>query len=113
MCANYVPVTKAQRLLDFFGVSSSKDEAEHDVFPSGLVPFIRLAPPGTEPQGKARFLDDGIFRFVPDFITTKAWARQTFNARSETVDLQDHLQGRLGRRPPLHHPGRVHLRTQL
>ncbi|MBA3625400.1 MAG: SOS response-associated peptidase family protein [Methylibium sp.] len=86
MCANYVPVTRADRLLMFFGVQRHRDEPDHDVFPMGLAPFIRLAPPGTEPADTARFLDDGIFRFVPDFITRMGWARQTYNARSETVD---------------------------
>jgi putative SOS response-associated peptidase YedK len=88
MCANYVPVTRAARLLEFFGVQPNKDAPDHDVFPGGQVPFIRLAPEGTPERERSRFVDDGIFRFVPDFATVQGWARQTFNARTETVDAK-------------------------
>lgn len=84
MCANYVPVTSADRLLTFFGVTRTRDEAALDVFPSGLAPMIRLAPNGgTTPQ--ELIVHDAIFRFVPDFIAKLDWARKTYNARSETV----------------------------
>jgi putative SOS response-associated peptidase YedK len=85
MCANYVPVTSVDRLLAYFGVVRDRDEPEHDLFPMGLAPFIRLAPDGTQPTSMKRFVDDGIFRFVPDFIARLDWARGTYNARSETV----------------------------
>ena len=86
MCANYIPVTRASRLLEFFGVESEIDAPEADLFPMGLAPFIRLAPAGTDPSELARFLDTAIFRFVPDFVAKVDWARKTYNARSETVD---------------------------
>jgi len=86
MCANYIPVTRASRLLEFFGVESEIDALDADLFPMGLAPFIRLAPAGTEPTEMARFLDTAIFRFVPDFVAKVDWARKTYNARSETVD---------------------------
>ena len=84
MCANYVPVTRADRLLAFFGVERERDEPTADVFPSGLAPMIRLTPnDGTTPP---QFIaDEAIFRFVPDFIAKVEWARKTYNARSETV----------------------------
>ncbi|MES2948156.1 MAG: SOS response-associated peptidase family protein [Pseudomonadota bacterium] len=85
MCANYIPVTNAERLLHFFGVVRAGDESPRDVFPSGLAPFIRLAPEGTDPDALLRTLADGIFRFVPDFIAKEEWARHTQNVRSETV----------------------------
>ena len=49
MCANYVPVTSMDRLLQYFGVVRDRDEPPHDVYPMGLAPFIRLALPGEEP----------------------------------------------------------------
>lgn len=85
MCANYVPVTSVDRLLAYFGVTRDRDEPEHDMFPMGLAPFIRLVPDGMEPTKMKPFVDEGLFRFVPDFVTKLDWARKTYNARSETV----------------------------
>jgi putative SOS response-associated peptidase YedK len=88
MCANYIPVTSAERLLQYFGVVRAVDEPPRDAFPSGLCPFIRLAPDGTDSGELVRTVADGIFRFVPDFIAKVDWARRTYNARSETVDTK-------------------------
>lgn len=88
MCANYIPVTRADRLLQHFGVQRSRDEPDHDIFPMGLAPFIRLAPSDMDPNAMTRHVHDGIFRFVPDFVTKLDWARKTYNARSETVDVK-------------------------
>ncbi len=86
MCANYVPVTRADRLSQYFGVVYATDAPDHDVWPGGGVPFIRLARPGEEGgERDVRFVHDGIFRFVPNFISTMEWARNTYNARCETV----------------------------
>jgi putative SOS response-associated peptidase YedK len=85
MCSNYRPVTRADRMLAFFGVERGRDEPSADVFPSGLAPMIRLAhDDGSVPVGRLA-LADAIFRFVPDFIAKVEWARRTYNARSETV----------------------------
>jgi len=86
MCANYIPVTSAERLLQFFGIVRAGDGPARDVFPSGVSPFIRLAPAGTDRGELNRTSDDGIFRFVPDFISKEEWAQNTQNVRSETVD---------------------------
>jgi putative SOS response-associated peptidase YedK len=88
MCANYIPVTSAERLLQFFGVIRDVDEPARDVFPAGLAPFIRLAPDGTDSGELIRTVADGIFRFVPDFVAKVDWARHTYNARAETVDTK-------------------------
>lgn len=93
MCANYTPVTRADRLLQYFGVQRGRDEPDHDTFPMGLAPFIRLAPSDTSPGEMTRFVDDGIFQFVPDFVTKLDWARKTYNARSETVDVKTTYRG--------------------
>ena len=85
MCSNYRPVTRADRMLAFFGVERGRDEPSADVFPSGLAPMIRLAPDDGSVAGGRLALADAIFRFVPDFIAKVEWARRTYNARSETV----------------------------
>lgn len=81
MCANYVPVTRSDRLLTYFGVERARDEPPLDVFPLGLAPFIRLDP---ERVGEL-IADDGIFGLLPHFAAELAYGRKTYNARSETV----------------------------
>ena len=50
MCSNYLPVTRQNRLLTFFGVEYAKDEVANGdgVFPLGMAPFIRLTVEGQE-----------------------------------------------------------------
>jgi putative SOS response-associated peptidase YedK len=81
MCANYVPVTRSQRMLTFFGVDRARDEPPLDLFPLGLAPVIRL-----DPSQKDKLIaEDGIFGLLPHFATELAYGRRTYNARSETV----------------------------
>ena len=81
MCSNYEPVTRADRLLSFFGVVRERDEPTTVVFPTGLAPFIRLAEDGS---GHRR-VQDGAFGLLPSFAKELAFGRRTYNARSETV----------------------------
>ncbi len=81
MCANYLPVTRADRLLAHFGVERARDEPPVEVFPLGIAPFIRLHPA----QRDRLVADDGIFGLLPHFATEVAYGRRTYNARSETV----------------------------
>ncbi len=81
MCANYVPVTSADRLLAFFGVERDRDEPPHDAFPLNMAPFIRL-----HPEHKDKLIaEDGLFGLLPHFATELAYGRKTYNARTETV----------------------------
>lgn len=81
MCANYVPVTSASRLLTHFGVEFDRDEKPLDVFPTGLAPVIRL-----DPELKDQLIcENGIFGLLPHFATEVAYGRRTYNARTETV----------------------------
>jgi putative SOS response-associated peptidase YedK len=82
MCSNYEPVSRADRLLSFFGVVRMRDDPTSAVFPTGLAPFIRLAEDGS---GHRR-VDDGAFGLLPSFAKEIAFGRRTYNARSETVD---------------------------
>lgn len=81
MCSNYRPVTRADRMLTFFGVERARDEPPADVWPTGLAPFIRLAEDGSG----NKVADDGIFGLLPHFAAELAYGRRTYNARSETV----------------------------
>lgn len=83
MCANYIPVSRRDRLLSFFGVDRARDDPPTETWPLGLAPFIRLAQDGS---GFERVVDDGIFGLLPAFATEIAYGRRTYNARSETVD---------------------------
>lgn len=82
MCSNYVPVSRRDRLLAFFGVTRERDDEPVDTWPLGLAPFIRLAQDGS---GFEQVVDDGIFGLLPEFATEIAFGRRTYNARSETV----------------------------
>ena len=85
MCSNYRPVTRLDRLLTFFGVERARDEAPHDVFPTGTAPFIRLSTEGQNGGKPALVADDGMFGLLPGFATSLAFGRRTYNARSETI----------------------------
>lgn len=82
MCANYRPVTRADRLLTFFGVERARDEEPVDLWPLGMAPFIRLAEDGS---GFKRVVDDGLFGLLPGFAAELAQGKRCYNARSETV----------------------------
>ncbi|MBS0339620.1 MAG: SOS response-associated peptidase family protein [Proteobacteria bacterium] len=81
MCSNYEAVSRADRLLSFFGVVRGRDDPTATVFPTGLAPFVRLAEDGS---GNRR-VDDGAFGLLPSFAKELAYGRRTYNARSETV----------------------------
>ena len=85
MCSNYEPVTRADRLLTFFGVARRPDEPplelQPEVWPLGTAPFIRRAEPGSG----GRVLEVGQFGLLPSFAKEVAFGRRTYNARSETV----------------------------
>jgi putative SOS response-associated peptidase YedK len=81
MCSNYRPVTRADRLLSFFGAHRDVDRDPVDVWPLGLAPFFRLSEDGSG----NRICDDGVFGLLPHFATEMTYGRHTYNARSETV----------------------------
>jgi putative SOS response-associated peptidase YedK len=81
MCSNYEAVTRADRLLSFFGVVREGEEPPVVTWPTGLASFVRLAEDGS---GNRR-VDDGAFGLLPVFAKELAYGRKTYNARTETV----------------------------
>jgi putative SOS response-associated peptidase YedK len=82
MCANYLPVTAADRLAQYFGVDRPGDALPPEVYPGGLAPFIVRERDRVE---LARDLRLGLFGLVPHWAKELAFGRRTYNARSETV----------------------------
>jgi putative SOS response-associated peptidase YedK len=86
MCSNYLPVTRQDRLLTFFGVEyEKKEQQQREVFPLGMAPFIRLTVEGQEGGKPALVAEDGMFGLLPHFAAERQYGRRTYNARSETV----------------------------
>jgi len=78
MCSNYVPVTDADRLLAFFGVTRDANELPAELYPTGVGPFIRLV------NGQ-RELGVGHFGLLPPWRREVKYGKHTYNSRSETV----------------------------
>ncbi len=81
MCANYIPSTRDQ-LQQFFGVAAPDSDYPEEAFPGYMAPMIRLPHDDAVPGDRACAL--GMFGMVPGWADPKL-ARQTYNARTETV----------------------------
>lgn len=81
MCANYRPSTRDE-LQQFFGVAAPDSEYKAEAFPGYMAPMIRPPHPDAVPGDRACAL--GMFGMVPHWADAKL-ARQTYNARTETV----------------------------
>lgn len=87
MCAHYDPQTDPARLNSYFGLDATGLDLKTSLWPGYLGPFIRRHSPadrGTKPVG-ARELLVGSFGLIPHWAKDATIARQTYNARSETV----------------------------
>ncbi len=87
MCAHYESVHDKALLKKHFGVSMPSELARHDVWPGYLSTFIRRhenADVGDDavPHREALL---GSFGLIPHWAKDPKIARQTYNARSETV----------------------------
>lgn len=78
MCANYTP-GRNERNQEHFGVSFEALDERPEAFPTNLVPIIR---PGAKPNTLEAV--HASFGMVPHWAELKL-ARQTYNARTETV----------------------------
>ena len=81
MCANYRPSTRDE-LQQRFGVAAPDSEYSAEAFPGSMAPMIRLPREDAVPGDRACAL--GMFGMVPHWAEPKL-ARQTYNARTETV----------------------------
>lgn len=87
MCSHYDPVLDARSLKDHFGVDSDSLSLEPSLWPGYIGPFIRKhehADVGDEAV-PFRELMTGSFGLIPHWANDAKIARNTFNARSETV----------------------------
>lgn len=81
MCANYVPSTPAH-LRGYFGVAPPDVDYKAEAYPGNMAPIIRK--PRADAGYGERSAALAMFGMVPHWAETKL-ARQTYNARSETV----------------------------
>jgi putative SOS response-associated peptidase YedK len=81
MCANYIPSTRDQ-LQQHFGVAAPDTDYKAESFPGHMAPLIRL--PHADAVHGDRACALGMFGMVPHWADLKL-ARQTYNARTETV----------------------------
>lgn len=81
MCADYRPSTRVE-LQQFFGVAAPDSDYKAEAFPGYMAPMIRL--PRADAVHGDRACALGMFGMVPHWANTKL-ARQTYNARTETV----------------------------
>lgn len=81
MCANYRPSSRDE-LQQRFGVAGPDSEYKAEAFPGYMAPVIRL--PRADAVHGDRACTLGMFGMVPHWADVKL-ARQTYNARTETV----------------------------
>lgn len=81
MCANYIPSTRDQ-LQQYFGVAAPDTDFKAEAFPGNMAPMIRL--PRADAVHGDRACALAMFGMVPHWAEPKL-ARQTYNARTETV----------------------------
>jgi len=81
MCANYTPA-KSELLQQHFMVAPPDSAFPGEAFPGYMAPFIR--PPYSDSVPGDRACALGMFGMVPHWADPTL-ARQTYNARSETV----------------------------
>jgi putative SOS response-associated peptidase YedK len=81
MCANYRPSTRDE-LQQRFGVAAPDSDYKTEAFPGYMAPVIRL--PRADAVHGDRACALGMFGMVPHWADIKL-ARQTYNARTETV----------------------------
>lgn len=80
MCANYLP-TRHERIEEYFGVSYPAAEFPPETFPGYMAPIVRQQ---HDQDANSRDCVLACFGMVPYWADLKL-ARQTYNARAETV----------------------------
>jgi putative SOS response-associated peptidase YedK len=82
MCANYLPATPNQ-LQRYFGVAPPDSDYKAETYPGYMAPIIR--PPHADTVPGDRACASAMFGIVPHWAKDTKIARNTYNARTETV----------------------------
>ena len=86
MCANYEPVTRPERLNQFFDVEDTGLGAcPNETWPGYLAPLVR-ARQVDEATQSGRHLGLGLYGLIPHWAKGVQQSRHTYNARTETAD---------------------------
>lgn len=87
MCSHYQAVKESERYSRAFGVAPPPEPGKHDLWPGYIGNFIRRHPHADVGDEAVPPLESvsGMFGLVPRWATDTKIARQTYNARSETV----------------------------
>jgi putative SOS response-associated peptidase YedK len=86
MCANYQPVTRSERLKQFFDAEGTGlDACPMETWPGYLAPFVR-ARQGRAAVHSGRSLGLGLYGLIPHWAKGVLQGRHTYNARTETAD---------------------------
>ena len=95
MCSHYESVKDRETLKSHFSIDTIPEGMKEDLWPSYLGTFVRNTEAGTD-----REMLLGSFGLIPHWSTDTKIARNTYNARSETVAEKPSYRDawRLGRR---------------
>lgn len=89
MCSHYQALKERDRYLLYFGVEPPQDPGKQDLWPGYMSGFVRRHQHADSDVGDeavpAREALTGMFGLIPHWATDTKIARNTFNARSETV----------------------------
>ncbi|HVL75369.1 MAG TPA: SOS response-associated peptidase [Noviherbaspirillum sp.] len=94
MCANYVP-SRYEHLMRHFQVAPPDSPWKEEAYPGYMAPIVRLPRADALPGDRAAVL--GMFGMVPHWADLKL-ARQTYNARTETVAAKPSFRNAFKRR---------------
>ena len=87
MCSHYQALKERERYIRAFGVEPPAEPGKVELWPGYMGSFIRRHPYADVGDKAVPVLEavSGIFGLVPNWATDTKIARQTYNARSETV----------------------------
>ena len=87
MCSHYQALKERERYIRQFGVEPPPEPGKFDLWPGYIGSFIRRHPHADVGDDAVPFMEavSGMFGLVPHWATDTKIARQTYNARSETV----------------------------
>ena len=87
MCSHYLGIKERERYLRHFGVEPPIEPGKLDLWPGYMGSLIRRHPHADAGDDAVPAMEavSGMFGLVPHWATDTKIARQTYNARSETV----------------------------